>query len=147
MTGWGDSASQQAQADLDELYDAATDFAVRRLSLAGTFQPFAFAVAAGGQVHAIQPSDPSGSVSETDEQLATLWRDVAELKDSLRAVAVAVNVTLPEENRDGIQVTVEHQDGIAIGLVARYTVGPNRIASLEAPSAYEEDPRIWTVEN
>ncbi len=145
MTGWGDSASQQAQADLDELYDAATDFAVRRLTLAGTFQPFAFAVAVGGQVQAIQPSDPSGSALQTDEQLDALWQDVAESKDSLRAVAVAVNVTLPEENRDGIQLTVEHQEGIAIGLVARYSIGMNRIAQLEAPSAYEEDPRIWTV--
>lgn len=145
MAGWGDSASQQAQADLDELYDAATDFAVRRLSLAGTFQPFAFAVAPGGQVQAIQPADPSGSASETSEQLATLWRDVAGFKDSLRAVAVAVNVTLPQENRDGIQLTVEHQEGIAIGLITRYTIGTNHIAQLEAPSAYEEDPRIWTV--
>ncbi len=145
MPGWGDNASRQALADLDELYDAASDFAVRRLSLAGSFQPFAFAVAADGHVHPVQPSDPSGSTSEVSEQLATLWRALAESKDTLRAVAVAVNVTLPEENRDGLQLTVEHQEGIAIGLVARYTIGTNRIAVLEAPSAYEEDPQIWTV--
>ncbi len=73
-----------------------------------------------------------------------LWEDLAELKNSSRAVAVAANVTLPEERRDAIQVTVEHQEGIAIGLVARYTIGANRIAHLETPSAYEESPRIWT---
>jgi hypothetical protein len=146
MASWADSASHQAQADLDELYDAASDLAARRISLAGNFQPFAFAVSIDGHVQAVQPSDPSGKVSEVSEQLATLWRDLAESKNDLRAVAVAVNVTLSEENRDGIQITVEHREGIAIGLIARYTVGANRIPQLETPSAYEEDPRIWIQE-
>jgi hypothetical protein len=119
MATWSDSASHQAQADLDELYDAAADLAARRIALAGDFQPFAFAVSVDGYVHAVQPNDPSGTVSD-------------------------VSVTLPDENRDGIQITVEHREGIAIGLISRYTVGANRIAQLETPSAYEEDPRIWT---
>jgi hypothetical protein len=144
MATWSDSASHQAQADLDELCEAAADLAARRIALAGDFQPFAFAVSVDGYVQAVQPNDPSGTVSDVSEQLATLWRDLAECSENLRAVAVAVSVTLPDENRDGIQITVEHREGIAIGLIARYTVGANRIAQLETPSAYEEDPRIWT---
>ena len=145
MASWGDSASHQAQADLDELYDAASEFAIRRISLEGKFQPVAFAMSVDGRVQAVQANDPSGNVSEVSEHLATLWRDLAESKNNWRAFAVAVNVTLPEENRDGIQITVEHQEGIAIGLIVRYTIGTNRVARLETPSAYEEDPRIWTV--
>lgn len=145
MASWGDSASHQAQADLEEIFDAASDFALRRIALAGSFQPFAVTVSVDGHIQVVQPNDPSGQVSEVSDQLATLWRDLAELKYSSRALAVAVNVTMPEENRDGVQVTVEHQEGIAIGLIARYTIGANRVAQLETPSAYEEDPRIWTV--
>jgi hypothetical protein len=143
MASWGDSASHQAQADLEEIFDAASDFALRRIALAGSFQPFAVAVSVDGHIRVVQPNDPSGQISEVSDQLAALWRDLAELKYSSRALAVAVNVTMPEENRDGVQVTVEHQEGIAIGLIARYTIGANRIAQLETPSAYEEDPRIW----
>ena len=146
MASWGDSASHQAQADLDDLYEAASEFAILRISLEGNFQPFAFAMSVDGHVQAVQPYDPSGNVSEISEQLATLWLDLSESKNSWRAFAVAVNVTLPEEHRDGIQITVEHQEGIAIGLIVRYTVGANRVARLETPSAYEEDPRVWTVE-
>jgi hypothetical protein len=144
MASWSDSASQQAQADLDELLDAAADFAVRRIALAGSFQPFAIVMSVDGHIQVVQSNDPSGQVMEVSDHLAALWRDLAELKYSSRAVAVVVNVALPEEKRDGMQVTVEHQEGIAIGLIARYTVGANRITSLETPSAYEEDPRLWT---
>ncbi len=145
MASWGDCASHQAQADLDELFDAASDFAVRRIALAGSFQPFALAVSVDGHFQVVQTNDLSGKVSEVSEQLATLWRDLAALKNDSRAVAVAANVTLPEERRDAIQITVEHQEGIAIGLIARYTIDVHRIAQLETPSAYEEDPRIWTI--
>jgi hypothetical protein len=144
MTSWGDSASYQAQTDLDEILDAAGDYAMRRITLAGSFLPFALAMSVDGHIQLVQTNDPGLQVSEVSEPLDMLWEDLAELQNSSRAVAVAANVTLPEERRDAIQVTVEHQEGIAIGLVARYTIGANRIAHLETPSAYEESPRIWT---
>ena len=143
MASWRDNASQQAQADLDELVDAATDFAVRRISLAGEFLPFALALSIDGHVQAVQPNFPSDSRLEIAEQLAAQWQALTEMKDSLRAVAVAVNVTLPEEHRDGIEISFEHQEGIAIGVIVRYTVGTDRVPILETPSAYLDDPRIY----
>jgi hypothetical protein len=78
------------------------------------------------------------------EQLAAQWRALLDLKDSLRAAAVAVNVVLTEANRDGIEVSVEHREGVAIGLIFAYAVGADGGYELEPPSAHREDPRIWT---
>lgn len=144
MASWRPGITFQVQADFDELVDATTEFASGRIATAGHFAPFAVAVFVNGHIQAVQPYDAQpASQLGIDEQLDALWQALAELKDSLRAVAVTVAVTLPEENRDAIQMTAEHQEGTAIGLVFRYTVGANRIPLLETPSAYEEDPHIW----
>lgn len=144
MAGWLSDATPQAQTDIDELLDAVTDLASQRIATAGQFSPFAVAIYVDGSVQAVQPHATQVEQLEIDDQLAACWQALADLKDSLRAVAVAVSVTLPNEFRDGIQVNAEHRDGTAVGLVVRYKVSDNRIPRLETPSAYEEDPRIWT---
>ncbi|OOK66761.1 hypothetical protein BZL30_8421 [Mycobacterium kansasii] len=135
--------TEEAQADLDELVDAATGFALERVASAGEFLPFALAVSNGGERQAIAPNYPRGRELPIAEQIATQWRALTDLKDSLRAAAVAVNVRLTEANQDGIEISVEHREGVAIGLIFPYTRGADGAYQLEAPSAHREDPRIW----
>lgn len=141
--GWRDTVTQQAQADLDDLVDAAVGFALERIESAGEFLPFALAVSTGGEREALQPNYPRGQDLQIADQLAAQWRAVVDLKDGLRAAAVAVNVTLPEANRDGIEIIAEHREGVAIGLIFPYTLGADGTAELGAPSAYSEERRVW----
>ncbi len=143
MVSWRDSVSPQAQADLDGLVDAAVEFALRRIAVEGEFLPFAFVVSFDGQQQAVAVNYPRDQTLQPAEQLAAQWGAIDEMNDSLRAAAVAVNVTLTEAKRDGIEVTVEHREGVAIGLIFPYTVGSNG-TQVDPPSAYQESPRIWS---
>ena len=143
MAGWRDTVTEEAQADLDELVDAATGFALEQVASSGEFLPFALAVSNGGERQAIAPNYPRGRDLPIAEQIASQWRALTDLKDSLRAAAVAVNVRLTVANQDGIEITVEHREGVAIGLIFPYTRGADGAYQLETPSAHRENPRIW----
>jgi hypothetical protein len=145
MAGWRDSVTEEAQADLDDLVDAAVGFALERITSAGEFLPFTLAVSNDGEHQAIQPNYPRGQDVQVGDQLAAQWRAVADLKESLRAAAVALNVTLPEANRDGIEISTEHREGVAIGLIFPYTLGSDGNPELDAPSAHREERRIWVA--
>ncbi|OMC42535.1 hypothetical protein A5745_21575 [Mycobacterium sp. IS-2888] len=141
--GWRDTVTEQAQADLDDLVDAAVEFALERIASAGEFLPFTLAVSTRGERQAIQPNYPRARELQIADQLDAQWRALGDLKDSLRAAVVAFNVSLTEANRDGIEIRAEHREGVAIGLIFPYTVGADGNAELEAPSAHREDRRIW----
>jgi hypothetical protein len=141
--GWRDTVTEQAQADLDDLVDAAVRFAIERIASSGEFLPFALAVATDGERQAIAPNYPRGREPQIADQLAAQWRAVTDLKNSLRAAAVAVNVTLTEAGRDGIEISAEHREGVAIGLIFPYTVGADGRCELEVPTAHSEERRVW----
>ncbi len=143
MANWRRRMTHQVQTDINELAYAATEFASEQIATVGQFAPFARALSLDGQVQAVAPSAAGVGKSEISDQLDAQWQALTELKDTVRAVAVAVHVTVPDEDRDGVEVTAEHQDGVAIGLVFRYTVGADRIPEFEPPLAYQEEARIW----
>lgn len=143
--GWRDTVTEQAQADLDGLVDAAVTFAAERIAAAGEFLPFALAISALGQRQAIAPNYPRGRDLPVAEQLAAQWLALIEVKDSLRAAVVAVNVTLTEQHRDGIELTAEHREGVAIGLIFPYTMDADGRLALESPSAHRAQRRVWVA--
>ena len=50
MTSWRDSLSAEAQADMDNMLDAALPFAQQMLTKHGEFYPYAVSMSAGGEV-------------------------------------------------------------------------------------------------
>lgn len=143
MPSWRDTVTEQAQADLDGLVDAAVDFAVESITAGGAFLPFSLAVSVDGEREVIAPNYPASARLTVVEQLAAHWRALAALKDGLRAAVVALNVTLTERNRDGIEISVEHREGAAMGLIFPYTIGADGAVELEAPSAHTMNARLW----
>lgn len=144
MPSWRDTVTGQAQADLDGLTDAVVDFALASIGAHGEFLPFALAVSVDGEREVIAPNYPTSAQLTVVEQVAAHWRALAEVKNNVRAAAVALNVTLPERNRDGIEISVEHREGVAIGLIFPYTIDANGTVELEVPSAHTVDARLWT---
>lgn len=144
MATWRDTATEQAQADLDGLSDAAVEFALESIKARGEFLPFALAVSVEGEREVIAPNYPTSADLTVVQQLAAHWRAVAAVKDSLRAAVVALNVTLTDQrHRDGIEISVEHREGAAIGLIFPYTIGADGAVELESPSAHAMNPRLW----
>jgi hypothetical protein len=143
MASWRDTVTEQAQADLDGLTDAAVEFALESIKAGGEFLPFALAVSVEGERAVIAPNYPTSADLTVVQQLAAHWRAVTAVKDSLRAAAVALNVTLTERRRDGIEISVEHREGAAIGLIFPYAIGADGAVELESPSAHAMNPRLW----
>ncbi|BBX11006.1 hypothetical protein MNVM_00870 [Mycobacterium novum] len=143
MASWRDTVSEQAQADLDGLTDAAVNLALETIAARGEFLPFALAVSVDGERQVIAPDYPTSAKLAVVEQLAAHWRAVTALKDSLRAALVALNVTLTDPHRDGIEISVEHREGAAVGLIFPYTTGADGAVELQAPSAHAMNPRLW----
>ncbi|MGV0625352.1 hypothetical protein [Mycolicibacter minnesotensis] len=143
MPSWRDTATEQAQADLDGLTDAAVDFALENIGANGAFVPFALAVSVDGEHQVIAPNYPASADLTVVEQLAAHWRAVIAVRNGLRAIAVALNVTLPDRRCDGIEISVEHRDGAAIGLIFPYTIGADGTVDLDPPSAHAMNARVW----
>jgi|SRR5690625_1391978 len=143
MTSWRDTVTEQAQQDVDGLTTAAVDFAIEGIQAAGDFRPFALAVSVDGEHQVITPGPAAAAEVTVAEQLAAHWRAVTDVKDSLRAAADALNVALPERQCDGIEVSVEHRDGAATGLIFAYTLGAEGAVNLASPTEHPMNPRIW----
>lgn len=121
MTSWRDTASVQAQADLDRLLNPALGFAQQQLEKHGEFFPYAVVVRADSETEmvasrpdAADDRPPSGDV--VDACRTTL----AERRDQLRAAAVIADVRLPG-GEDAIRVELEHTEGPALTILLPYS--------------------------
>lgn len=144
MAGWRDTVSEAAQLDLDGLTSTAVEFALQQLNAHGQFVPFTLAVSSAGARQVLQPNYATDTEPTAAQQLVAQWSAIEDVKATLRAVAVAVDVTVPEKNESAIQLVVEHREGIAIGLLFPYSRTAGGDYDAGAPSAYPEERRIWS---
>ena len=118
VPSWRDSASSEAQADLDALLNATLPFAQQMLDQHGEFLPFAAAVSKDGGVTMV-----AGEVEGTDrppsqEVLDTLLRGLRESQSEYRAVALVADVLA--DGNDAVRVELEHAQGQAITVLLPY---------------------------
>jgi hypothetical protein len=112
---WRESASAQAQDDLDGLFNLAITHATHLLKDGGRLVPFAAVVQDDGTAGVVV-ADPGGGASRAvlDRLYATARRDSAEC----RAVAFTADITF--EDGRAIRIEAEHRDGIALALRVPY---------------------------
>jgi hypothetical protein len=117
MTSWRDSASQQAQDDLDGLLNMTLPFAQQMLSKHGEFYPFGAAMTTSGETRLL-----AGELGQehpaSDDVLSLLVEGLRQDRGSLRAVAICSDVRLPDF--DAIRVELEHRDGQAMAVLLPY---------------------------
>lgn len=114
MSSWRDSASQQAQDDLDGLLNATLPFAQQMLAKHGEFYPFGATVAASGETRLLA-GEPGQEHPASAEVLALLVAGLRQRRADLRAIAICSDVRLPD--KDAVRVELEHRDGHAMAVL------------------------------
>ena len=132
MSSWRDSASEEAQADLDGLLDLALPFAQEMLGKHGEFFPYAVALDEAGEARMVAGHDGDDDQPASAAVLGLLTEGLRHERDDLRAIALVADVRLTDS--DAVRVELEHRDGHALarGLDYRELV------------AVAGDAHVWT---
>ncbi len=131
-----------AQADLDRLLAAATQYAREKLAKHGNFFPFGAAIRTTGEVKLIatQSMIPADEVPDSADLSALCRSAMGRKRDHLRAAAVISAVRAEHE----IRIELEHHEGISLSVLLPYT--RKRLVhsvSLGAPEVQQSAPQIW----
>lgn len=142
MASWRDSASPQAQDDLDGLLNAVLPFAEQTITKHGEMYPFGAAVTADGQVAMLATDPGSGEHPASQDVLDALSSGARESRQELRAVAFAADVKA--NGWDAIRVELEHREGTALVLLVPYTRNRfKKTVTLGQMSGGVSDRRVW----
>lgn len=146
MTSWRDTASKQAQTDLDGLLTNVMPLAERTLGKHGELLPYAATIDNDGS-EALVSTDPA---TETDlpsshDVLALLYEAAGNSAESLRAVAFVAAVRVSDA--DAIRVELEHKEGVAMAVVIPYERDEATQSIRLGPARATGNPtRIWTAQ-
>lgn len=146
MTSWRDSASAQAQDDLDGLLGVAIEFAQQQLDTRGEFFPFAATIGSDGQAEMIAARpDPHDEHPASADVIDACTAALTNKRGQIRAGAVVADVRLPDQSSDAIRVDLEHADGHALTVLLPYTKKKLRrgidYGQIRAQAGHR---RIWT---
>jgi hypothetical protein len=119
VTSWRDSASQQAQDDLDALLDATMPFAQQMLEKRGEFFPYEAAISLEGATRMFAGDPGQGEHPLSTDVIAIVRDGFRHDRDGLRAVAIVADVRTPDS--DAVRVELEHRDGHAIAVLLPYS--------------------------
>jgi hypothetical protein len=122
MSSWRETASAEAQADLDGLLNVALGFAQQQLAARGEFYPYAAAIGKDGQAEmiAVQP-DPGDDRPNSADVAAACFGALADTRNTIRAGAVVSDVRM-SDGGEAIRVDLEHADGHALTVLLPYTM-------------------------
>jgi hypothetical protein len=142
MTSWRDSLSAEAQADMDNMLDAALPFAQQMLPKHGEFYPYAVSMSASGEV-AMVAADVGKEKAASLDVLALLYEGLASRTQELRAAAIVSDVKLGS-GEDAIRVEIEHREGGVLAVVLPYKKS-GRNVTYGNLAALPGERRIWRL--
>lgn len=142
VTSWRDTASAQAQADLDDLLGVVMPFAEQSLSAHGEFFPYGAVLAADGEARLIAADPGLGERPDSNSVLATLYDGARHDAPGLRAAAFVADVRA--NGSDAVRVELEHAEGQAIVVVMPYSRSRfKKSVTFGQASGGLGEPRVW----
>jgi hypothetical protein len=146
VTSWRDTASAQAQADLDGLLSNVMPLAKQTLGKHGELLPYAATVDNDGNEALVSP-DPGQAeeLPSSHDVLALLYEAASNSSQSLRAVAFVAAVRVSDAY--AIRVELEHKEGISMAVVLPYErdAATDSIA-VGASRATANPARVWPTD-
>lgn len=147
MSSWRESASPQAQKDLDGLINAVLPLAEQTLGKHGELFPYAATVDNEGSEALVSADPPADQqLPSSHDVLALLYEAAQNSAGALRAVAfvAAVRVT----DTDAIRIELEHADGIAMAVIVPYIRDAEKetvaLGQFRATAGFA---RVWTAQS
>jgi hypothetical protein len=142
MTSWRETASTQAQADLDVLLNEVLPRAHALLVRQGGFFPFGATLSTASEVQ-ITPSPPARpKPPPASELLDAMYASARRRADDLRAAAFVADVRAG--TRDAVAVQLEHCERLSIGVLLAYRRNAlTRRVKLGQMLATTGTPRVW----
>ncbi len=139
---WRDSASRQAQSDLDSLFNDSIDAAADALGRQGMLAPFMLVIGTGGHRAMRQtPQQPAGATEETIVDSLQHADDGAELR--ARATVFDVATAAPVRG-SALKITLEHREGQAIDLLVPYRLDDTTLdIDVQQANAAAGERRLW----
>lgn len=139
----------EPKEEIEQLLNYLLPFAEQMLSQHGEFYPYAATMDAGGEVQAVSAAgDDQPEVGELLLVLHTELRDQA-AQGAIRASGIAADVTLTDpdsgEERDAVQLELDHADTDAVDVYVPYTTGDEGIEFGELVAAAGQAP-IFSAE-
>jgi hypothetical protein len=141
VSSWRDSLSEQAQADIDGLLDAALPFAQQMLEERGEFVPYAMKLTKGGDTEMVEAD--AGERPASSDMLARLYVGLNAERGSLRATAVVSDVRIAAPAGGAIRVEIEHEDATIAMLLPYTKTGFGRGVTYGDVQAMPGEPKIW----
>ena len=143
MPSWRDTASPQAQADMDELLNAAIPFAQEQLAKHGELYPYGAAITTDGDIKLLGAH--SGTENPRSQTVIdTLIKGAAQELSRLRAVALVADVRVSSGGGDAVRVELEHREGLALTVLLPYVKRSfGRGIQFQQMSAAQGVRRFW----
>jgi hypothetical protein len=117
VSTWRDSASQQAQDDLEDLLNDALPFAKQMLAKHGEFVPYGVVLPVDGESETVAGWTGDEQASSSDV-LALLLDGVKQRAADLRAAALVADVRTADG--EAIRVELEHREGPVMVVLLAY---------------------------
>jgi hypothetical protein len=118
MASWRDSASEQAQADLDSLVEASLPFAQHMLEEHGALLPYGVALSTEGQVRMVAADVGQQARPSNLELVALLVESLRRDRDAIRAYVLVFQVRLTGSH--AVRLEMEHREGHALAMLLPY---------------------------
>ncbi|MCH6471735.1 hypothetical protein [Sinomonas terrae] len=127
MSAGTGSDGETVLRELHDVLGTALGMAQEHLEQNGGFLPFAVTMDDDGELRLVLVTPPSPETEgdlEGDYDAEAMLDDLVELlkqgRENIRALAIASDVTLPENGTDGIHAAAEHRDGGLLAAVLPY---------------------------
>jgi hypothetical protein len=142
VASWRDTATPQAQDDLDRMLNVALPFAQEMISKRGEFVPYGAALSADGQARMVGSDPDEGQPADSSVLLDLLVNGLRQQRNDLRAVAIVADVRVQGDG-DAIRAQLEHRDGHSMTVLLPYSVGEQGQVEYGALSAEPTQPTVW----